>query len=341
MLTCFRVSKSTFYNFLSTRQLTKFSSNRIGILGAPFRRGQPKKGVEEAPDALRKHGLLSQLQLLGLDVKDYKNLSFEGGLECSTNHKLKYTSTVAAACEKVSEAVKNILLDGRKCVTIGGDHSLGMGTVHGHSQVHDVCLLWIDAHADINTSQTTPSGNFHGMSCSFLLKELHKYNSFLPEFKWLNPCLDKCNLAYIGLRDIDPGEKLILKKENILHFTMQEVDKLGIYEVTQRALEAINPLGNLSLHVSFDIDSIDKLIAPSTGTPVHGGLTVREILSIAEEVSKVDSFRALDIVEVNPLLGNEQQVLQTLDVATLAIKAFLGDKRQESFKKELQHIPLA
>ncbi|GIY31589.1 arginase-1 [Caerostris darwini] len=335
MLYSFRtVFNSKLSSALSIRSNANRFHNSIGILGAPFNKGQPKEGVDKAPDALRKYGLIKQLQKLDLDVKDYGNLLFENYSDSSNNESL----AVGSACHKVSNNVKNILLDGRKCVTIGGDHSLGMGTVHGHAQVHDVCVLWIDAHPDINTSHTSPSGHIHGMPCSFLIKELKKYKNSLPGFEWLNPCVKKSNMAFIGLRDIDPPEKLILTKENILHFTMHHIDKLGIFEVINRALEGINPTGKLSLHVSFDIDSIDKMLTPSTGTPVIGGLTVREALSIAEEVSNLDFFRALDLVEINPTLGTKEQIENTLSIGALVVKTFLGYSRHGRIPKNFQEI---
>ncbi|GIX70537.1 arginase-2, mitochondrial [Caerostris extrusa] len=310
MLYSFRtVFNSKLSSALSIRSNANRFYNSIGILGAPFNKGQVCEGVDKAPDALRKYDL---------DVKDYGNLLFENYSDSSNNESL----AVGSACHKVSNNVKNILLDGRKCVTIGGDHSLGMGTVHGHAQVHDVCVLWIDAHPDINTSHTSPSGHIHGMP---LVKSM---------------CEKKSNMAFIGLRDIDPPEKLILTKENILHFTMHDIDKLGIFEVINRALEGINPTGKLSLHVSFDIDSIDKMLTPSTGTPVIGGLTVREALSIAEEVSNLDFFRALDLVEINPTLGTKEQIENTLSIGALVVKTFLGYSRHgripKIFKKFLQ-----
>lgn len=262
---------------------------------------------------------------------------FEDCLNSNKNGNL----SVGAACHKLSEAVKKVLLDGRKCITLGGDHSLGIGTVHGHAQVHDICVLWVDAHPDINTSHTSPSGHVHGMSCSFLIKELKKYKNYLPGMEWLSPCVKKSNMAYIGLRDIDPPEKFILTKEEILHFTMRDIDKLGIFEVTNRALEAINPTGKLSLHVSFDIDSIDKMLTPSTGTPVIGGLTVREALSIAEEISSLEFFRCLDLVEINPILGSKEQIENTLNVGLLVLKTFLGYSRHGSIPKNIQEIPAA
>ncbi|GFS80270.1 arginase-2, mitochondrial [Nephila pilipes] len=327
--------KNKNYYFLYNYRNSHVHSNRIGILGAPFSKGQNKDGVDRAPDALRHYGLINQLQELGLDVKDYGNLRFEDYSDSSKNGNV----SVGAACYKLAEAVKKVLLERSKCITLGGDHSLGIGTVHGHAQVHDVCVLWIDAHPDINTSHTSPSGHVHGMSCSFLIKELKKYKNFLPGFEWLQPCVKRSNIAYIGLRDIDPPEKFILTKEEILHFTMRDIDKLGVFEVTNRALEAINPTGKLSLHVSFDIDSIDKMLTPSTGTPVIGGLTVREALSIAEEISSLEFFRGLDLVEINPILGSKEQIENTINVGLLVLKTFLGYSRHGSIPKIIQEIP--
>lgn len=333
-----QISKIKFVNWKHN-----FSTSPIGILGVPLSKGQPKSGVDQAPDVLRSYGLIKQLQDLGLDVKDYGNVKFNYMADATIQSvfgKLKYPLEVGAACQKISEAVKEVLLEKRKCVTLGGDHSLGIGSVHGHSQVHDVCVLWVDAHADINTSLTSVSGHMHGMPLAFLIKELAKYQPTIGGFEWLKPCISKRNVAFIGLRDIDPLEKLILMKEDILHFTMRDVDKLGIFKVINRALEAINPTGKLSLHVSFDIDSIDTSITPCTGTPVHGGLTIRESLCLAEEICNLDSFHALDIVEVNPELGNRDQLENTLGVAALVTKAFLGYARHGNLPHNVHEIPI-
>nr|XP_042896749.1 arginase, hepatic isoform X2 [Parasteatoda tepidariorum] len=299
------------------------NSSSVGILGAPFNKGQPKEGVEKAPDALRKLGLIKNLTQLGVNVKDFGNIQFDQVADKSTETFgiLKFPLTVGAACKKVSNAVKEVLQENRICVTIGGDHSLGLGTIHGHSEINDVCVLWVDAHADINTPGTTYSGFMHGLPCSFFVEELQKYQCHLEGFDWVTPRIKKENLAYIGLRDIDPLEKLILMKEGILHFTMADVDKLGIYEVTRRALEAINPSGKLSLHVSFDIDAICKLEAPSTGTP--------------------ENFKALDIMEINPTLGTRTEIDNTLDIGMKLIKAFLGHSRRGSPPANVTDIPIA
>ncbi|XP_054714355.1 arginase-1-like [Uloborus diversus] len=316
-----------------------FSTKPIGLIGAPISKGQKRSGVDQTPDVIRKAGLIKELKDFGLNIKDYGNVHFDENVVEPSGGKLRFPITVGAACKKVSDAVKNVISDERLCITLGGDHSVGIGTVHGHSQVHDLCVLWIDAHADINTVETTMSGNIHGMSCSFFLKDLELSSYGIPGFEWIKPCVQKKNIAYIGLRDVDPLEKQILRRENILHYTMRDVDELGIFEVTRRALKEINPDGSLSLHVSFDIDSIDKLVTPSTGTPVLGGLTAREALCFAEEISRIESLHAVDIVEVNPTLGSKEQIENTLLVTKMVIKAFLGCSRHGGIPKILKEFP--
>ncbi|KAG1660700.1 Arginase-1 [Nymphon striatum] len=275
----------------------------IGIIGVPISRGQPKYGVDRGPNILRSAGLIEELK-----------------------------------CFVLEHQFKKVLEECKTCVNLGGDHSLGIGSVFGHAKVHsDLALLWIDAHADINTPESSPSGNIHGMAVAFLLKELQKKIS-VPGFEWLHPVLNKTQIVYIGLRDVDDGEKEILKQLGISVFCMREIDRLGIYEVLKRALEILDPKNEKSLHVSFDIDSVDKKMVPSTGTSVIGGLNVREALCIAEELASTERVRVLDLVEVNPSLGSESDVSATVDIATRIILGFFGKQRGGNLPRKSKAI---
>ncbi|CAM1320168.1 ARG2 (predicted) [Pycnogonum litorale] len=229
---------------------------------------------------------------------------------------------------QLSETVQRVLKTHKQCVNLGGDHSLGIGSVYGHSLVHPkLSLLWIDAHADLNTAQTSPTGNIHGMSCSFLLNELKSDVSPVPGFEWMHPVLSCKNLAYIGLRELDDQETNTLKKYGIPSYSMTDLDRYGIFEVVNRAMEQIDPQQDRSLHVSFDIDSVDKSLAPSTGTPVPGGMSLREALYIAEEIYKTGRLHVLDLVEVNPSIGTESDVRNTVDAACRIVAGFFGKER--------------
>lgn len=156
----------------------------------------------------------------------------------------------------------------------------------------DACVIWVDAHADINTPETTDSGNIHGMPVSFLLG----LAGTVPEFSWVKPVLKPNKLVYIGLRDIDSGEKKILKDNGIKAFSMHEVDRYGIGKVVEMALDAFNPNRDLPIHLSFDVDALDPSVAPSTGTPVRGGLTFREGHYICEAICETGLLVAFDLM---------------------------------------------
>lgn len=311
-----------------SRRFHSNANKKVGIVGAPMSKGQGLEGVDMGPKAIRSGGLITALEELGVDVKDYGDIPFDAKPDVLPNPQARNAQFVGAALQKVVDKVKSVLQEGRVCLTLGGDHSLGIATVVAHSQVHhDMCLLWVDAHADINTAITTHSGNLHGMPCSFIIREMSKFCPQVPGLDWIKPCLNAGNLAYIGLRDVEPSEKSFLLELGIPHFGMQEIDKMGIHSVLTKALELINPKGNRPLHVSFDIDSVDKSLAPSTGTPVDGGLTLREALCIAEVVASSGLLHGLDMVEVNPSLGSEEDAHKTVAAAIKIISAFFGNQR--------------
>ncbi|XP_049526172.1 arginase-1-like isoform X4 [Dermacentor silvarum] len=239
------------------------------------------------------------------------------------------SDVVGQTNKNVRDAVANVLRSGRLSLNLGGDHIMSIGSVIGHAQSTDseVALIWIDAHGDINTPNSSTSGNIHGMPLSFLVHEMAPFVVKPKGLEWVQPCVRKDNLAYIGLRDVDPYERYFMGRLGIRTYDMGDVDRLGIRGVVQRILREINPTGDKSLHISYDIDVIDKLIAPSTGTPVLGGLTLREALVIAEEVSKSGQLRVLDLAEVNPLLGDEQDASNTVDCGVKLVDAFFGSPR--------------
>ncbi|KAL1121966.1 hypothetical protein AAG570_003374 [Ranatra chinensis] len=228
--------------------------------------------------------------------------------------------------------VKEVVSSGRIAVNLGGDHSVAVGTVDGHSRGTDkrVSLLWVDAHADLNTSSSSPSGNAHGMPVSLLVKELEEDWPDTPAMEWQRPRLLINNVGFIGLRDLDPYEREVLKRFNVAAYGMEEVDRYGIVEVTKMALNRINPDGVNALHLSFDVDSLDIHEAPCTGTPVRGGLSLREAMQVMEIVRDTGTLSALDVVEINPLLGNDRQAETTVRAAVHVIKTLFGRCRFDS-----------
>mmetsp|Transcript_2800 Transcript_2800/g.6834 ORF Transcript_2800/g.6834 Transcript_2800/m.6834 type:complete len:345 (-) Transcript_2800:137-1171(-) len=290
-----------------TLYLTRFEGfpklTEVGIVGAPFAYGQHHKGVDTGPQSLRDAGLVTGIQNLGFTVVDDGDLEFE----CYSNDEkhegftLRYPRTNGEANRKVFEAVKKHAEAGRFTLTLGGDHSIGCGTVAGIMAVRpETAVIWVDAHSDINIPNTSPSGNFHGMPVAFLLGLGMAEN--VPGFEWFKRCMDPRQIAYIGLRDLDAGEKAILRKFDIAAYTMHDVDKYGIATVLDMAISAVNRYGRRPMHLSFDIDSVDPSYAPSTGTSVQGGLTFREAHYVAETLAATHSLCSMDMVEVNPHL---------------------------------------
>jgi arginase len=199
---------------------------------------------------------------------------------------------------------------------------LALGTISGTLDTYpDACVVWVDAHADINTVETTPSGNLHGMPLSFLLG----IGTRIPEFSWVKARLKPERLVYIGLRDLDQGEKRILKENGIKGFSMYDVDRFGIGNVVEMALNHVNPERNLPIHLSFDVDALDPSVAPSTGTPVRGGLTYREGHYICEAIHETGLLVALDLMEINPSLLDSESAKQTLAVGCSLVRAALGE----------------
>lgn len=314
---------------------------KVGIIGVPFEKGQSKAGVAKGPEAIRNAGLVAELRAVGLDVHDYGNISYTPE-EIPNVDNMSHLGEVAACTNRVSQLVQQALKDQRRVVTLGGDHSVGIGTIDGHVKVHDdVAVLWVDAHADLNTNKTSESGNVHGMPVALLTSELSDYWPHLPGMDWQKPMLSIRNFAYIGLRSVDRYERLVIEKFGITAFGMEDVETYGIHDIVHMALNKIDPDHVKSLHVSFDIDSLDPLEAPSTGTPVRGGLSLREGIHLMEEMYRTRRLNAVDLVEVNPEIGDEHKVKLTVDAAIQVIQAGVGySRRGLKVPKGITDMPL-
>ena len=210
-----------------------------------------------------------------LYYRDYGNVSFDTPELDPPVGNVKRSRTVGEATEAVANAVEKSLKENDVSLNLGGDHSLAIGTVSGTARVHpDLCVLWVDAHADINTPLTSESGSIHGMPLSFLIHEIKDKGlapTGLPGFDWIETVINAKSLAYIGLRDVDPYEKLFIENLGIKVVTIPDIDERGIESCVNEALGSINPDNSRPLHVSFDIDALDPNYAPSTGTPVREG----------------------------------------------------------------------
>ncbi|WAR19044.1 ARGI-like protein [Mya arenaria] len=292
---------------------------KLGVVGVPVSKGQRRDGTEKGPQALRDGGLVERLKKIGCDVKDHGDVNF-GYLDEDLPHEnVKNPRNVAMGSLRTADEVEKCLRTEGHCLAIGGDHSMAIGTIMGHARVHpDMVVLWIDAHADINTPLTSDSGNIHGMPLSIKVDQI----------------------AWIGLRDVDPGERKIIEKFGMNAFSMHDVDNNGIKEILKKALDAVDPTGTKPIHVSFDVDAMDPTHTPSTGTPVSGGLSVREMCFIAEELALTGRVAMLDIAEVNPNIGDEKDVNQTVNSTLDVVSRFYGHRRQGLFPTNYE-IPTA
>ncbi|OLL26500.1 Arginase [Neolecta irregularis DAH-3] len=298
----------------------------LSVVGCPFSGGQHRSGVDIGPTTLVERGLINEIRTLGWDVEFTGHQAFAHLKPASDpdDGKLKNPRYVSSVTRAVADTVGQVCKAGRFPLIIGGDHSLGIGTIVGVMQKYpDACVIWVDAHADINTPETTASGNIHGCPLSFVTGLA---NPPTESFAWVPKCLDFSRLAYIGLRDVDFHEKQFILENNIAAFSMHHIDKYGIGKVVDMALARVNPDLSRPIHLSFDVDGMDPSVAPSTGTPVRGGLSWRESMYICEALHETGCLVAMDIMEVNPSLANTPEEAEITISAGLSLaRCALGD----------------
>lgn len=307
----------------------------LGVVAVGFSGGQCKPGVDAAPKALIESGLLTQLRdelnykLHGDDtVHLYQDLVPASD---PPHRNMKNPRAVSAVTERLSDQVYAHAREGRMVLTLGGDHSIAVGTISGSARAlrerlgREIAVIWVDAHADINTPESSDSGNIHGMPVSFLTGLARDDDP--ATFGWLRDehRLSPKKLVYIGLRDVDAGEKKILRENGIKAFSMFDIDRHGIGRVMEMALAHIGT--DTPIHLSFDVDALDPMWAPSTGTPVRGGLTLREGDYICECVHETGSLVAIDLVEVNPSLAPETEhgAHETVRAGCSLVRCALGE----------------
>jgi arginase len=278
--------------------------HQVHILGAPLDLGAGRRGVDMGPSALRLTHLGPRLEALGHHVLDQGNVEVAVAEATSFGDpQCRYVREVAATCGDIFERVWASVEGGAVPLTLGGDHSIAAGSVAAVAAAHRkrgarIGLLWIDAHADINTPETSPSGNVHGMPLAALLG---LGPAALSEIGGPGPKVQPQNVALVGIRALDEAEKATVRASGIHAYTMADIDRRGISAVLTDALAHVLD-GTGGVHVSFDIDGLDPEIAPGVGTPVRGGLSYRESHLAMELVAESGRIAGFDLVEVNPIL---------------------------------------
>ncbi|MCI2430861.1 arginase [Candidatus Acetothermia bacterium] len=294
----------------------------IQVLGVPIDLGAGRRGVDMGPSAIRYAQLAEEIRALGLHCEDLGNISVPIAEQSPTraDPQLRYLPFVIEAAERIRNAVISVFSDEQTPLILGGDHSLSIGTLAALAQVWKTPgVIWIDAHGDFNTPQTTPSGNIHGMALAVgtgrgapQLLEIFRSEKFI----------DPARVALIGVRSLDPGERMLLKESGVNVFTMADIDRRGLQKILDEALGRVLTESD-ALHISFDMDSIDPDVAPGVGTPVSGGLSYREAHLVMETVAESKLLRSLEVVEVNPILDEHNR---TARLAVELIASALGRK---------------
>ena len=279
---------------------------KIQIIGVPIDLGQSHRGVDLGPGALRYAGLAARLEKLGYEVYDSGNLTVPVRESVADEREDRYLPSIIKVCQAACEAGQQALQKERIPVFLGGDHSIAIGTVAGVASSEPVGVIWIDAHGDFHTEESSPSKNIHGMPLAILLG--HGY----PELVAIGgpqATLQPQDVVMIGVRDLDTGERQRLRESGMTVYTMRDIDERGMGTI---ASETIAKLSHRKrLHVSLDIDSLDPQASPGAGTLVPGGLTYREAQLLMEIIADSRRLGSLDIVEINPILDNRNRTAQT------------------------------
>ncbi len=307
------------------------SRSPVSIIGVPLDLGAGRRGVDMGPSAMRNVGLVEKIRSLGREVVDEGNVAAPvvESLSGPGDENARYLAEIVGVLEALAERVRGARLAGRLPVVLGGDHSIALGTVSGMaarpgggSARDRIGLLWIDAHTDANTPETSPSGNLHGMPLAAILGKgpaaLTRVGGFAAGTARLAPA----NTVVIGARSVDPAEAAVVASLGARVYTMEEVDRRGISPLIDEALDlALDGTGGF--HLSLDVDVLDPSAAPGVGTPVPGGLTVREVHTVMERAAASGGLRSLEVAEVNPIFDLRNQ---TAELAVHLIASALGKR---------------
>jgi arginase len=282
---------------------------KIRIIGVPMDLGQSRRGVDMGPSALRGAGLQARIKQLGLQVEDIGNLSVKQPEEMPVGEKrAKYLQEIAETCQDIATAVEKSIGEGFLPVVLGGDHSIAAGVAAGVSsffrkEKKQIGYIWLDAHGDMNTPDSSPSGNVHGMPLAVIMG----YGATeLVDLLGFKPKAEPQNIVIVGARDLDAQERKIVKKSGVHVFTMRDIDERGMREVMADALKyAMDDTAGIA--VSLDMDFVDPADAPGVGTPVRGGVTYREAHLAMEMIADTEAMVSMEIVEINPIIDEHNR----------------------------------
>jgi arginase len=290
---------------------------RVAIIGAALDLGAGRRGVDMGPSAIRYAGLSERLVKAGIDVEDRGNVQAAlAETRSAGEERARFLDEILETCVRIAGEVERARGDGLVPLVLGGDHSIAIGSLSGLAADGPGGVLWLDAHGDLNTPATTPSGNVHGMP---LAAAIGLCDEFARDGLRL-PAVDPQRVAVVGVRSLDPGEQALVRQLGVAVYTISDLDRRGVEPVITEALERVG--GGSFVHVSVDLDVVDPEVAPGVGDPVRGGLSYREAHLALELVAEAGVLDALDIVEVNPIHDHENA---TAGVAVeLAVSAFGG-----------------
>ncbi|SES36411.1 arginase [Salipaludibacillus aurantiacus] len=297
-------------------------NSKISIIGVPMDLGQNRRGVDMGPSVIRYAGIEERLKNLGYEVNDRGNIDIgrPPQLDVKNEDNLKDLEVVVEANQSLEEKVSEVIAEGDFPLILGGDHSIAIGTLAGVANKADnLGVIWYDAHGDLNTGETSPSGNIHGMPLAVSLGIGHP---LLTEIGGYAPKIKPENVVIIGARSLDEGERKLIKEKGIKVYTMHEIDRMGMSKVMEEAIEHVSKNTD-AVHLSLDLDALDPHDAPGVGTPVIGGPSYRETHLAMEMLAEKDIITSAEFVEVNPILDNKNQ---TAEAAVGLVGSLFGEK---------------
>lgn len=297
-------------------------NKEISIIGVPMDLGQTRRGVDMGPSAIRYAGLSERLENIGYTVRDEGDIKVEiqERAQSDSDTNLKNLQDVAEGNEKLSQKVNEVIQANRFPLVLGGDHSIAIGTLAGlakHSE--NLGVIWYDAHGDLNTAETSPSGNIHGMSLAVSLGLGHPA---LTNIGGYSPKIKPENIVIIGARSLDQGEKELIREKGIKVYTMHEIDRMGMTKVMEESIAYLKERTDF-VHLSLDLDGLDPDDAPGVGTPVMGGISYRESHLAMEMLAEANIITSAEFVEINPILDEHNK---TAEVAVALMGSLLGEK---------------